>query len=77
VCDTTLIYSEETDYTEYGGGRMMTTLQCERCSVKRAALEGTKEYALARVERQIDRAIRVGDWKKIVARKPTSAKRPA
>lgn len=70
VCDTSLVYSEgEEPEFEYGRRRVCTKFVCERCGTTVATLEGTKDYILGRVLRQIDRAIRVGDWEKVVTQK--------
>jgi len=78
TCDTTLVSSEEEDRGfEYSTGQTFTTFRCERCPDSRIRLLGDRVYIFARIERQIDRAVRVGDWKKVVEerRKLESAKK--
>ena len=64
TCDTSLVYSEARDYSEYGGGRNVIHLTCEHCGNRIKEFEGNRDYLLSRVLRQIDRTQRNGDWKK-------------
>jgi hypothetical protein len=64
-CDSVLVYSEE------GGSfveerKPMVHLKCERCQTRRASLEGNREFVLARIQRLIDRKLRVGEWRAAV-----------
>ncbi len=71
TCDTVLVYRDDYDdgrgYSGIGNPVMHVT--CERCGPKQATLAGHRESAVARVTRQIERNLRVGDWRKVVERK--------
>lgn len=55
-CDTQLVYTEDRF-----PDRVWFT--CENCGERFYETEGTREYALSKVFRQIDRKIRNGEWK--------------
>lgn len=56
-CDTMLVYSHE-------GGHFSreTALTCETCGRVMLRQEGDNEYLVAKVQRQIDRKLRTGEW---------------
>jgi len=62
--DTLLVYRKE-----YAGGSMFMgeshaiTLHCETCGRQFGPFEGNDTYLCAKVERQIDRKVRNGEWK--------------
>jgi hypothetical protein len=58
-CDTQLVYSEDR-YPD------RTQFLCEHCDQKLHELNGTKDYALSQVIRQIDRKLRGGEWKNAI-----------
>jgi ribosomal protein S27E len=60
-CDTQLVYTEDRF-----PDRVWFT--CENCDERLCESEGSKEYVLSKVFRQIDRKIRNGEWKHGVAR---------
>lgn len=64
TCDTSLVYSEDRDWTEYGQGRNLVILRCETCGNRVKDFEGDRDYLISRVLRQIDRIQRSGEWKK-------------
>ena len=66
ACDTRLVYSEP-----FRG--ICVNLICEHCHKVVYEGEGGLEDALNRVERQVERKIRSGEWQHIVEVKPTSA----
>ncbi len=65
-CDAQLVYEERGPDIRrrlWDDRPNTTILHCETCSVPRATLEGDHRYAWARVEREIQRRIRTGDWR--------------
>jgi ribosomal protein S27E len=60
-CDTQLVYTEDRF-----PDRVWFT--CEHCGQRLCESEGSKEYVLSKVFRQIDRKIRNGEWKHAVVR---------
>jgi hypothetical protein len=74
-CDTVLVYREdfETSYGFGGGMKNVTHFTCERCNSKKATLEGHRNSIIPRIERQIDRKIRVGEWREVIGRKYKAA----
>lgn len=48
---------------DHDGKRPQTYFICEKCKVRIASLEGRKDYAIGRVEREIRRKIRTNEWK--------------
>ncbi len=61
-CEAHLVYSEQYDR---GWPRTVnrTEFHCEHCGVVRTSINGDHDYAIAKVEREIDRRIRTGEWK--------------
>jgi hypothetical protein len=57
--DTVLVYS----FDEILG---KISLHCETCQTKFGPFVGDKDYMLARIERQIGRKVRSGEWEKMV-----------
>ena len=69
-CDQVLVYAERglSGLIYYGGGSPPETqLSCEYCAKAVAVLPGTKNSIVGRIERLIDRKIRVGEWREVVA----------
>lgn len=70
-CDQILVYAERglSGLIFYGGGSPPETqLSCEHCAKAVAVLPGTKSSIVGRIERLIDRKIRVGEWRAVVER---------
>ncbi|MGO9622407.1 MAG: hypothetical protein ACLPT6_13505 [Desulfobaccales bacterium] len=57
--DTQLIYED------WGS---KTVFRCETCGRRFGPMEGSRNYIIGMVQRQIDRKIRTGEWKDIVQR---------
>jgi len=64
ACDTSLVYTEDRDWTEYGQGRNVIRLTCETCGHRIKDFEGDHNHLIGRVLRQIDRIQRNNEWKK-------------
>lgn len=60
TCDTLLVYRDTMKYE--AEVRPAIRLICERCDQEKAVLLGHRGDVVARIERLIDRNIRVGDW---------------
>jgi len=60
-CDTVLVYAENRNY-----GGWETSLHCETCDRTVLSQPGDRHDLVAKVERQIDRKIRNGEWKACV-----------
>lgn len=72
VCDSVLVYTE--DFGDaYAGRKPAVHFTCERCGVRRGSQDGDREYSVARIRRLIDRKLRVGEWRAVVARKQEPA----
>lgn len=59
ACETTLVYS-------YDRLLEQVALHCETCAKELHRENGDREYLVAKVERQIDRKIRTGEWRSVV-----------
>ncbi|MHC4867735.1 MAG: hypothetical protein ACYTEX_26995, partial [Planctomycetota bacterium] len=66
---------QRTDYNEpsYLYPPEFTQFVCENCHIKSQKLQGGKSSALDRIEREIRRRLRTGEWKKSVGAKPVVA----
>jgi hypothetical protein len=66
-CDGQLVYEEARNDGMRPGSigipPHFTSFSCERCRTERCRIEGDREHALHRVQREIDRKIRTGEWK--------------
>lgn len=60
-CDTQLVYTPKYEY-----GNIKTILSCETCNTNLLTHEGDKDYLVEKINRQIDRKIRNGDWMSLV-----------
>lgn len=65
-CDTMLVYSEQRNIYSHVE---QTILTCERCNRALVSNDGDKDYLVAKINRQIDRNIRTGEWLKITNQK--------
>lgn len=72
VCDSVLVYSEEVG-SMYEERKPAIHFTCEVCRVRRGTLEGDRAYVVGRIRRMIDRKLRVGEWRAVVARKAKPA----
>lgn len=66
-CDAQLVYEERGPDIRrrlWDDTPIATVLHCETCDVPRATLQGDYRYAWARVEREIQRRIRTGEWQR-------------
>lgn len=64
-CDTVLVYSERMNY-----GDWETTLHCETCAHTVLSQPCDRHDLVAKVERQIDRKVRSGEWKACIPARP-------
>lgn len=62
-CDTVLVYSHDGTLFD-----QRTTLHCETCERSICTQPGDKDELVGKVQRQIDRKIRTGEWKNYVER---------
>lgn len=65
-CENELVYSEfipNQFNIDHVGKKPKTEFICDRCGVPRASLEGSKDFALGTVQREIRRKIRTGEWR--------------
>jgi len=68
-CDNTLVYDEQRSDRRKPSRFYppeFTKFVCENCDTKSQELLGNKSHALGRVEREIDRRLRTGEWKKSI-----------
>ncbi len=72
ACDSMLVYSEEPG-DSYVGKRAFVHFTCEVCGVRRGSLEGDRRYIVARIQRMIDRKLRVGEWRAVIESKQKGA----
>jgi len=65
TCDAHLVFEELYDEEAMRWPRTInrTAFHCEHCGGIRTTIEGDRDYVLAKVEREIDRRIRTGEWK--------------
>ena len=66
-CDTMLVYSEVG--SRYDPDRK-TVLTCETCNDDLLHHEGSRDYLVERIHRQIDRKIRNGEWLHVIEPRP-------
>jgi hypothetical protein len=71
-CDSILVYREDSGDV-YVGRKPTVHFTCERCGVHRGTLDGDRAYIVARIQRLIDRKLRVGEWHAVVAKKQKPA----
>jgi hypothetical protein len=65
ACDNELVYSEGRNdgmQPRAFSPPDWTSFTCDRCNVERCKLEGNKDFAVEKVEREIRRKIRTGEW---------------
>jgi hypothetical protein len=77
-CDLELVYNEQrSDY--HKPSRFyppeFTQFECENCDIKSEKLSGGKSDALGRIEREISRRLRTGEWKKNLKTEPPTEHR--
>ena len=67
-CDNELVFKEvySSSYKGLYDGPNQTEFICERCQTTRAKIEGDKNHALGKVEREIRRKIRTGEWQTVL-----------
>lgn len=64
-CDTTLVYKNDHRYFD---GVTTVQLICETCSAVRVRENGDNNDLVAKVQRQIDRKLRTGEWRGCIDR---------
>ena len=67
TCDTRLVYS-----SSYEKLQPTVHLHCETCRHDLLRETGDKDYLVAKAHRQIDRKLRNGEWRQVVASSQTS-----
>jgi len=76
-CDLELVYHEQR--SEYCAPYIyppdFTQFVCEKCNIKSEKLPGGKSDALGRIEREISRRLRTGEWKKNLKIEPPTEHR--
>jgi endogenous inhibitor of DNA gyrase (YacG/DUF329 family) len=65
-CDTVLVYSEGSQFDP----TQQTVLTCETCGRDVLRHDGSKNYLVEKIHRQIDRKIRSGEWLSVVKQNP-------
>lgn len=69
ACDAQLVYEELFDEDSMRWQRTVnrTAFHCEHCGDVKTTIEGDRRYVMAKVEREITRRIRTGDWKRQIS----------
>ena len=66
-CDGVLSYSQRgVSSSYYNSCKWATDLHCDHCNRRIATLDGVQSNIVRRIERLIDRKIRVGEWRDVV-----------